>query len=104
MLTLRHSGPVVAIVLIALLSAFRPEPAFAQTCLGSGDARSAAQAARVVPLSQIRQRIGQAAGGEVVSAQLCQQGQRYVYIVNVLTRAGIVRRFVVDAMTGVVIN
>ena len=46
-----------------------------------------------------------AGGGEVVSAQLCQgQAGRYFYFVNVLTRRGVVRRVVVDAESGGMLN
>ena len=60
---------------------------------------------QAISLSQIRGKISQQAGGEVVSAQLCtaDSGQ-YVYLVNVLSRGGEVKRLTVDAGSGNILN
>jgi hypothetical protein len=77
-----------------------PGIAEAQSCLSPSEARSAVQSRQVVSLSQIRGKISKEAGGEVVSAQLCTTGGQYVYLVNVLSRGGEVKRLTVDAGSG----
>ena len=79
-------------------------PASAQACLSASDARGPLQNGQILPLSQIGPRVAASVGGQVVSAELCQSGGRYVYIVNVLSRAGQVRRLTVDAGTGAIIG
>jgi uncharacterized membrane protein YkoI len=76
-------------------------PAAAQSCLSPAEARAAVQSRQAIPLSQIRGKISREAGGEVVSAQLCTaNGGQYVYLVNVLSRGGEVKRLTVDAGSG----
>lgn len=81
-----------------------PGVANAQSCLSPAQAREAVQQGQVVPLSQLRGRITQEAGGEVVSAQLCQAGGEYVYLVNVLSAAGEVKRLTVSAGNGNILD
>jgi len=81
-----------------------PGVANAQSCLSPSQAREAVQAGQVVPLSQLRGRIMQDAGGEVVSAQLCQANGQYVYLVNVLSAAGEVKRLTVNAGNGSILD
>lgn len=100
------------ILLAALFSGFLcigapilgPGVANAQSCLSPAQAREAVQQGQVVPLSRLRGRITQEAGGEVVSAQLCQAGGQYVYLVNVLSAAGEVRRLTVNAGNGSILD
>jgi hypothetical protein len=76
-------------------------PAAAQGCLSAGDARAAVQSGDVVPLSRVLGQIRAAGGGEVLpTPQLCNIGGRLVYMVNVLTRTGAIKRLVVDARSG----
>lgn len=76
----------------------------AQTCLSPADARNAVQNGQVIALSQIRGKIAQQAGGQVVSAQLCTTGNDYIYLVNVLSAAGEVKRLTVNAGNGNIVG
>ena len=60
--------------------------AYAQDCL-SGLAK---------PLSQIRRRLTED-GGKIVSAQLCRQGNGYVYVISILQPDGQVKNVSVSA-------
>ncbi len=59
-------------------------------CLTAQQARHAVQNNQAVPLSAL------AINGQIISAQLCQQGGRLVYVLKVLNE-GNVNRLVVDA-------
>jgi len=73
-------------------------------CLSSGEARAAVQSGQAISLSQILGRIRSAAGGEIVPPpQLCDQGGRLVYIVNVLS-GGKVTKLTVDARSGSILS
>lgn len=74
-------------------------PALAN-CLSGSQARQAVQSGQAVQLGAIAGRLG----GEVVKAQLCQQGGRLVYIVGVLQSNGQVVQRVVDARSGRVLR
>lgn len=78
--------------------------AVAQACLSPSEARTAVQSRQVISLSQIRGKISREAGGEVVSAQLCTTGGQYVYLVNVLSSGGEVKRLTVDAGDGSILS
>ena len=79
--------------------------AAAADCLSPNQARAAAQQGQVVPLSSLIGNIKAAAGGDILPpAQLCQNGGRYVYIVNVLKPNGQVKKIVVDAASGNIIG
>jgi hypothetical protein len=78
---------------------------YGEGCLSAGDARAAVQSGQIVALSQILGAIRAAAGGEVLpSPQLCNMGGRLVYLVNVLSRGGAVKRLTVDAQSGAILG
>jgi hypothetical protein len=83
-------------------------PAYAQGCLAPGDIRSAARAGRVMELSKILGQLGGSIagqGGQVLSLpQLCNDGDRLIYQLNVLGRGGKLRRFRIDAQNGNVLG
>jgi uncharacterized membrane protein YkoI len=79
--------------------------AYAAGCLSARDARAAVQSGQASPLSKMLSRIRSAAGGEIVPPpQLCEQGGRLVYIVNVLSPGGQVTRLTVDAVSGSILG
>lgn len=92
------------LVFTAEPSGFGSGSAEAQTCLSPADARNAVQNGQVISLSQIRGKIAQEAGGQVVSAQLCTTGSEYIYLVNVLSAAGEVKRLTVNAGNGNIVG
>ncbi|WP_417684621.1 hypothetical protein [Roseibium sp.] len=77
-------------VLIVML-ALAPLPAAAQ-CLSQAEARDAVASGKAAPLGSMKG----AAGGEIVKAQLCIEGGRYVYRLSVLV-GGQVQTKVLDA-------
>ncbi|MCX2723444.1 PepSY domain-containing protein [Roseibium salinum] len=64
-------------VIILTLAAVAPAQA---ACLSQAEAREAVASGRAVPLGSV----AGSAGGEIVKAQLCQQGGGYVYVLSVL--------------------
>lgn len=73
-------------------------------CLSSSEARAAVQSGKALALSQLLGGIRSAAGGEIVPPpQLCDQGGRLVYIVNVLS-GGKVKKLTVDARSGSILS
>ncbi len=91
--------PVLArLVLLAFCLGFAPSPAFAQ-CLSLGEARQAVQNGLAMPLRALRGILG-GGGGEVVSVQLCRNGDRLSYSISVLGNRGEVKRFRFDAKNG----
>jgi hypothetical protein len=90
-----------AAVMLAGPSGLGVTSAAAQGCLSAGDARAAVQSGDVVPLSRVLGKIRAAGGGEVLpTPQLCNVGGRLVYMVNVLTSSGAIKRLTVDARSG----
>jgi uncharacterized membrane protein YkoI len=80
-------------------------PAVAADCLSSSEARSAAAAGQVVPLSQILGEIRAAARGDILpTPELCKAGGRFVYLVKVLSPGGQVTRLTVDAASGAILG
>jgi uncharacterized membrane protein YkoI len=90
---------------LALAGAGVVTPVSAQGCVSTSEARAAAQAGQVAPLSQILGSIGQAVHGKVLpTPELCKSGDRYVYRINVLADDGHVVRVVVDAASGAILG
>lgn len=69
-------------------------------CLSPSEARRVVASGEAASLSRIRGNIADMVGGEVVSAQLCQGGGGYIYVVNVIVDGGAVQRYRVDALSG----
>ncbi|CTQ60380.1 MAG: hypothetical protein RIE06_27270 [Roseibium album] len=61
-------------------------------CLSQAQAREAVASGKAAPLGSVAGR----AGGEIVKAQLCQQGGGYVYVLSVL-KGGKVTNVTVNA-------
>ncbi|MBN8996493.1 MAG: PepSY domain-containing protein [Rhizobiales bacterium] len=79
--------------------------AVAADCLSPNQARAAAQQGQVMPMSSLIGNIKSAAGGEILPpAQLCKNGGRYVYVVNVLQANGQVKKITVDAASGTIVG
>ncbi len=72
-----------------------------RACLNRTEQRAAVAANKAVPLASaiklLRER-GQR--GEVVRAELCNRGDRLVYVLTLLARSGKVTRVTVDAANG----
>ena len=73
-------------------------------CLSRIEQRAAIADGRAVPLARASQSVPHRAPGELVRARLCQDGERLVYQLTVLPRDGKVRRAIVDASTGTLVN
>lgn len=109
-----YSGPMVkrlipSVLIAALLLTAAPGDfagvALAQGCLSSGDARDAVKAGQAQPLSRMLKTIRNATGGEILPPpQLCNEGGRLVYYVNVMAPNGQVSRVVVDAASGSILG
>lgn len=84
----KHLGPIA----ICLLLAFTASPA-AAACLGAQSAREAVSSGAARPLGSL------AVSGKIVSAKLCRQNGRLVYILSVLS-GGSVAKIIVDARSG----
>ena len=84
--------------LLILLLCVAP-PAFAGGCLNDRDARQAVAQGGLIPMRAMI-RVATEAGGELISAKLCEGGGGLVYRVVVLQANGVVTRLVVDANTG----
>lgn len=87
----RHLAPML---LAVVLSALLPATANA-ACLSQAEARQAVASGQAKPLGSL----ARAAGGEIVRADLCEQGGRLVYVLSVLSNGKVVQR-VVDARSG----
>ncbi|MCA1297544.1 PepSY domain-containing protein [Stappia indica] len=89
---------VAAVVLAAVAVLAVPQAAMA-ACLSPSQARAAVANGQAQPLGAI----AGAVRGEIVRAELCEQGGRLVYRLSVLSGERLVTR-VVDARTGQVLN
>ncbi len=76
-----HSRYISALVLMSCLAA---TPAAAQ-CLSQAEARQAVASGQAAPLGSMKA----AAGGEIVKAQLCIEGGRYVYRLSVVINGSV---------------
>ena len=70
--------------------------AYAQDFLSNAQASDAVRSGLAKPLSQIRRRLTED-GGKIVSAQLCRQGNGYVYVISILQPDGQVKNVSVSA-------
>ncbi|MBA5776374.1 PepSY domain-containing protein [Stappia sp. F7233] len=71
----------------------------AAACLSQAEARQAVSSGQARPLGSM----AGAAGGEIVRADLCEQGGRLVYVLSVLSGGRVVQR-VLDARSGKVLK
>lgn len=93
------AGPSVA--LSGLTLSARAAEVTPRACLNRAEQRAAVAAQKAVPLAAaikaLRER-GQR--GEVVRADLCNRGEKLVYVLTLLARSGKVTRATVDAANG----
>jgi uncharacterized membrane protein YkoI len=97
---------LIALVLM-VLGPFSVVPADAEPrmrCLTRDQQRSAITERRAVPLANVRKSVRAKVPGEMVRARLCQEPERLIYLLTVLPRDGKVRRVIVDAKNGAVVN
>jgi uncharacterized membrane protein YkoI len=73
-------------------------------CLTRDQQRTAITERRAVPLAAVRKSVRARVPGEMVRARLCQEPERLIYLLTVLPRDGKVRRVIVDAKSGNVVN
>ena len=72
------------------------------TCLGKEQQRQAVSSGKAVRLAVAIRNSKRRSPGEVVRAQLCQDGNSLVYVLTVLARNGKVTRTVINAADGAV--
>ena len=97
---------LVALVLM-VLGPLSVVPAAAEPrarCLTRDQQRTAITERRAVPLATVRRSVRARVPGELVRARLCQEPERLIYLLTVLPRDGKVRRVIVDAKSGAVVN
>jgi hypothetical protein len=103
--------PVSRTILSALLLGLLAGPCFKASglaaerphggCLDRAEQRAAVASHRAIPLAlAIRSLPPQGHRSEVVRAELCQRGDRLVYVLTLLPRSGKVTRAVIDASSG----
>ena len=73
-------------------------------CLTPEQQRTAITERRALPLATVRSSVRARVPGEMVRARLCQEPERLIYLLTVLPRDGKVRRVIVDAKNGTVVN
>jgi len=77
-----------------------PRTLSASDCLSEAQQRQAVSSGKAVTLAAAIRASKRRAPGEVVRAQLCRQGEGFVYVLTVLARNGKVSRALVDATDG----
>ncbi len=98
-LALALALPLAAALLAG--NTFVAAPAHAADCLSAKQTRSAVENGNAVSLSKMVKKIQKATGGEILpTPQLCDNGGRLVYMVNVLRPDGSVETLTVDAASG----
>lgn len=90
---------VSAVGLAALATAGSLPPAYAE-CVPWKSAGKVISENGLVPGNVVYKKVQSKTGGEVISASLCQNGNKYVYQVTVLGKKGDVKKLKVDARTG----
>ena len=95
----------LALLLIGPLSLVPADAEPRMRCLTSDQQRAAITERRAVPLAAVRTSVRAKVPGEMVRARLChQEPERLIYLLTVLPRDGKVRRVIVDAKSGNVVN
>jgi uncharacterized membrane protein YkoI len=105
MVVLRLALVALIIALFApLLVVFPADAEPRMRCLTREQQRAAIAERRAVPLAAVRKSVRARVPGEMVRARLCQEPERLIYLLTVLPRDGKVRRVIVDAKNGTVVN
>lgn len=86
-----------AIVLATLVGAATPASA---ACLSPGEARRAVDSGEAVRLGAVARNVP----GEILSAELCEEGGGLVYRLTIMGPAGRVFTVLVDARSGQILN
>lgn len=87
------------------MSVEQPPAAGRRACLNRTEQRAAVAGHKAVPLAAaIKSLRERGHRGEVVRAELCNRGERLVYVLTLLARSGKVTRATVDAANGEPIN
>ncbi len=73
-------------------------------CLNKEEQRSAIAERRAVPLAAALRSLGRRMPGEVIRARLCQDQDKLIYLLTVLSRDGKVKRATVDAASGTMVG
>jgi uncharacterized membrane protein YkoI len=92
-------GLAVAVCIWAMLVPGRAEDV-RRPCLSPDQRREAVSSHKAIPLSRVVRAVKARGPGEVVRAELCEQGKGLVYVLTVLSREGKVTHATVDAMSG----
>jgi uncharacterized membrane protein YkoI len=104
MVVLRFALVALALMVIGPLSVVPADAEPRMRCLTRDQQRSAIAERRAVPLAAVRTSVRAKVPGEMVRARLCQEPDRLIYLLTVLPRDGKVRRVIVDAKNGAVVN
>jgi uncharacterized membrane protein YkoI len=93
---------LVGVAMLGVLSTARAEgPIVAQPCLSPRDMQEAVAAERVVsPARAVGAARHAVPGGDMLRANLCREGEAYIYVISVLRNDGRVVHVVVDGPTG----
>ena len=92
-------GLAVAVCIWVMLVPSRAEDVRG-ACLSPDQRREAVSSHKAIPLSRVVRAVKARGPGEVVRAQLCEQGKGLVYVLTVLGRDGKVMRASVDGASG----
>ena len=76
----------------------------ADSCLPRREAVAMVQSGKALPLRQLRGKAEDAAGGEMINAELCFRGGQAVYVITVLSTAGKVAYVTLNANSGQIIG
>lgn len=76
----------------------------ADGCLPRREAVAMVQSGKALPLRQLRGKAEDAAGGEMINAELCFRGGQAVYVITVLSTAGKVVYVTLNANSGQIIG
>jgi uncharacterized membrane protein YkoI len=104
-MVVRKLAPIALVLM--MFGPFTVVPADAEPrmrCLTRDQQRAAITERRAVPLATVRKSVRARVPGEMVRARLCQEPERLIYLLTVLPRDGKVRRVIVDAKNGTVVN
>ncbi|OQW80644.1 MAG: hypothetical protein BVN31_13365 [Proteobacteria bacterium ST_bin15] len=103
--------PAVKLPIIVLVLACAVQPLLAQPaphagttrCLSIREARAEVQKGHALTLARIKHVLEENLEGDMLRAHLCEKGERLVYNLTILHKAGKVRLLVVDAATGQIV-
>lgn len=94
--------PRLSLVFLLGLAAFPAQGADVprQACLSKAEQRAAVASRKAIPLAKALKARARVRHGDLVRAQLCQDGDRLVYVLTLLGRSGKVITATVDAASG----